>query len=140
MSCILTIIGEDLNPDGLIEAIDLTVHKVTKRGEQRFKTQPDRGLMPYTVVSYLASDAGLDNVEQQIIDAETYLVSNFEKLNLISQIAEVQYATLRFGVRHYVDKFGNDVYFPPSLMKLVGALGLSIELSSYTAEREIEEQ
>ena len=132
MSCHLSIIGEDFDPDAFLSASGLKVDKITYKGTPRFKTRADSELIPYSYVAMNTSLAYFDNFKKQVEETIIYLQDNYEKLKVIAQTPHVQYANLNFGV-YYEDKFMQNHLFTPELLKLCGELGLSIELSIYTA-------
>lgn len=132
MCCILSVIGEDFDPDAFLNISQLKVDKVTYKGTPRFKTRPDSELIPYSYVSVRTCEAGFDEFKKQEQETIQYLKNNYENLKVIAQTANVQYANLDFGV-NYQDKFSQCHYFTPELIKLCGELGLSIEISIYTA-------
>ena len=132
MSCHLSITGAEFNPDEFINKSGLSVDKITYKGTPRYKTRKDSELIPYSYVAVCTSKAGFNEFEQQITETIEYLKENYNKLKIIADTPNVEYADLHFGV-DYQDKFVQSHYFKPELLKLCGELGLSIEISVYTS-------
>lgn len=132
MSCHLSIFGADFDPDAFLSASGLKVDHITYKGAPRFKTRPDSERIPYSYVSVTTSRAGFNEFNRQVEETIEFLMANYSELEVIAKTPHVQYANLNFGV-NYEDKFAQNHVFTPELLKLCGELGLSIELSIYTA-------
>lgn len=133
MGCNLSIIGEDLDVDALETKLGLPGFHKNYKGVPRYRTKPEKEKLPYSYMSTAISDAGFDDMEQQVKDVISYLKQHFDTLKLVSGVKEVQYFNLGFGV-DYANKFCQSMYLPPELVRLAGELGMSIELSLYTSE------
>lgn len=131
MSCVLSIIGVDFDPDAFLLASKLNVEKVGHKGQPRYKTRPD-SMFPHSLVSVCTSKAGFDEFDQQVDETIEYLKSNYEQLKVIAQTENIQYAHIDFGV-NYMGKFMQTHHFPLELVKLCAELGLCIEVSVYTS-------
>lgn len=59
MSCMLNIIGEDLDIDVFLIRSKLSPHKKTYKGAPKFKTKPDGERIAYSVVTFKVSDGSL---------------------------------------------------------------------------------
>ncbi len=134
MGCNLSIIGEHLDVDALETKLGLPGFRKNYKGVPRYRTNPEKEELPYSYMSTAISDAGFDDLEQQVKDVISYLMQHFDTLKLVSGVKEVQYFNLDFGV-DYADKFYQSMYMPPKLVRLAGELGMSIEVSLYTSER-----
>jgi hypothetical protein len=139
MSCILSIIGKNLNVDVFIKESKLRPYKVVYKGEPKFKTKPTGEKKAYSGLMIQASKADFNDLNAQIKDTIRFLRRNKQKLQHISLTKEVQYATLDFGVDLRIDKkkvLTQSELFPSELLRLAGELDLDIELSIYPVDLE----
>ncbi len=137
MSCVLSIIGEDFDPDEFVKRSGVVPYKIVYKGNRRHGL-PHAPIMQYSFVSLIASDAEMDDVKTQIEETINYLKAEFSKLQHIKDTLGVQDANLHFGA-NYEYKFCNSFYFPTELIALAASLGLSIETSVYEANEDDEE-
>lgn len=135
MSCILRIIGEELDVDLLDAKLGLPTPKKIYKGQPRFKTKPEGEKIAHSELSFTASHAPFDNFNQQVEEVIEYLSKYYYQLKLLTETKGIEYATLDFGV-NYRYKFVQSHYFKPELVKLAGELGLSFEFSLYTSSGE----
>jgi len=134
MSCVLRIIGQDLDVDAFILKSKLKSSRKGYKGE--VVSPPKRKIrkLKYSWVSITTSDASFNAFKKQIKDTWQYLKKNKEKLAVISETKGIQYAVLDFGIYLKMDKElvrYQTKYFPEEFVKLCGELGLGIELSIY---------
>lgn len=132
MSCVLSFIGQDLDVDALDGKSGLGNGRKTYKGQPRFKTQPEGEKMPYSVLSFVVSNAGFDDFNQQVEDVIEYLRTHYQQMTLLAATKGIEFANLSFGV-NYQDKFVQSHSLTPELVKLAGELGLSIEVCVYTS-------
>lgn len=140
MSCILSIVGKQLDADALIAKIGFKEYKIAHKGVPKFQSKPDGDKLSHSSISVIISKAGFDNLKKQIKDTIKFLEKNQEKLRHIALTKEVQYATLDFGIDLRIDRkkvLTQTELLPAALLKLAGNLGLSIELSFYPVDLEI---
>lgn len=104
MSCILTIRGQNLDVNTFIQQSKLEPYKTFHRGEPRLRTKPDGEKHQFSGLSICTSTADFDKLQEQIQDTITFLRANKEKLRLISEANEVEYAVIDFGVELQIDK------------------------------------
>lgn len=139
MSCYFSVIGADFEPDKFIARTKLDYAQISYTGTPRFNSKPEKGKRNYSILSTKVSHAGFDDFNQQVKDAIEYLRVNYDKLKMIADTPGVDYANLDFGV-DYKYNFVQSHYFPPELVKLAGELGISFEISLYTAGDDEEEE
>ncbi len=134
MSCVLSIIGKELDIDSFVEKSKLSPHKKRYIGEAKSPNRPNGAKMMYSALSIEVSDADFTEFETQIKDAVKFLKSNKSKLKHVGLTKEIEYATLRFGIEMTIDKenvLSQSSFIPNELLKLAGNLNLSIEISLY---------
>lgn len=132
MSCILRIIGKELEPDQFVaELKNLRPHKISYKGQPKFKTKPDGKKLDHSSVSFVVSDAAFEDFRQQIIDATDFLKRYKDDLKTIAITPGIEYATLDFGVSLATDKFTMMGYFVPDMLRLMSDLGIGLEVSLY---------
>ena len=134
MSCILRIIGNELNLNDLLK-VNLIADTTWEKGTPRLKTKPDGKKHLHSGASYLASLADFDEFEQQISDSIKYLKQNNKLIQEIMSLPDVDEASLDFGINKR-DVIVQCDFFPLELIKIAGELGLGIELSQYPQAEE----
>ncbi|MBA2502738.1 MAG: hypothetical protein H0V27_07640 [Pyrinomonadaceae bacterium] len=82
-------------------------------------------------MNIIVSEADGDDLQQQIEDAVKFLEENMAEVEFLFRFAED--VSLDFGVWQR-GEFGHYCYFPPTLLRLAGGLGLGVELSVYVGE------
>ncbi len=139
MSCMLWIIGKDLDVDAFITKSKLRPFNKFYKGEPRFTTQPGGVKKTSSGLALVASIAGFNNFKKQLKDTAIFLEKNRKKLSYIIRTKEIQYAILDFGIDLRID--GKEVFYqseilPSKLLCLAGELGIDIELSIYPVNME----
>ena len=129
MSCVLRVIGEELNIEELLK-IDSNPDTYWKKGEPRLKTKPNEKKHLHSGAHYCVSEAEFNEFEKQKEDVIKYLNENEEKIESIQKLAGIESVFLDFGIEQR-DVFVQSDFFPPELIRLAGKLGLGIELSQY---------
>jgi hypothetical protein len=141
MSCILSIVGKELDVDGFIQKSGLEPYKTFYKGEPRLRTKPDGEKRAFSGLSIETSNADFNQLDVQISDTIAFLKANKEKLQHIVTTKEVDHATLDFGIELRID-YDRVVYqfdrFPAELLRLAGGLGIDLEISLYPASSEEE--
>jgi len=133
MSCYLSIIGEDLDVDTLVERISIPGFEKSYKGEL---ISPKRDAYSKTSCATIKiSDADFANFKQQVKDAEEFLRIHCKNLMAISDTDGVQYATIRFGSdsTSLIEKSVQSFYFPFALITICAELKISIETSIYNS-------
>jgi hypothetical protein len=137
MSCVLRIIGKDLDIDTLLAASNLVPYKKMRKGQPRSALKVDGKKMEHSGICIKVSDANFNEFSRQIEDAILYLQTNNKQLKIIASTKEVEFAILDFGVDLRIDN--NNVLLethrlPADLLALAGNLGISIEVSVYSRQ------
>lgn len=134
MSCILSIIGENLDVDAFVLKSSLAPYKRFYKGEPRIGTKPEGKKHTLSGLAIQTSSADFHELSVQIKDTITFLQSNKLKLQHIRATKEVQHATLDFAIELRIDhkkvvfQFER---FPADLLLLAGELGIDLEVSIY---------
>jgi len=131
MSCQLSFIGEDLDVDNLIELVRIPGFRKSYKGAL---FSPRRNLYSKTSsASIRIGDADFSNFKQQVKDAEEFLTLHSSNLKVISEIENIQYATISFGSdsTSLNEKGVQSFYFPIQLISICSILKISIETSIY---------
>ena len=129
MSCVLRVIGKELNVEELLK-IDSNPDTYWKKGEVKLKTKPTEKKHLHSGAHYCVSEAEFNEFEKQKKDVIRYLNKNEEKIKAIQKLSGIESIFLDFGIEQR-DVFVQSNFFPPELITLAGKLGLGIELSQY---------
>ncbi len=130
MSCILRIIGTNLDIDHVQSEVTIDIDTFWKKGEPRFAQMNDRKVHEKSGVTYLVSNAEFEEFEIQKTDAIAFMKRHFNELNKIHLLDGLESAVLDFGILMR-DVFIQSDVFPAELLFLAGQLGFDIELSQY---------
>lgn len=106
----------------------LMADSMWKKGEPRTnggKTHSTSG------VSFVASEADLDEFNIQVVDATQFLVENLAEISSLAEFSGVDHAMLDFGVSLYEDTVAMPCRLPPALVRLAASAGLGLEVSYY---------
>lgn len=131
MSCILSIIGTDLDIDTFVSRTKMSGFSKSYKADSISKVNPKK--RKYSFVSIKTSEASFADIESQIKDTIDFLSKYQDNLRLIASTPEVEYATIDFGVDSVIDEehLTQSFYFPINLIKICAELGIGIELSIY---------
>lgn len=138
MSAVIRAYGDAFDVDAFLTGCTLPVCAIKRRGEPVFpKSQPDGRRHERSGVHVLASDAGFDQFERQIVEATAFLRAEFDQVRRLVGWPGVHDATLDFGVERRDVAVQCDL-LPMELISAAGTLGLAIELSQYPAPEQHE--
>ena len=128
MSCLLRISGPSLDVQELLLTFALPFDRVWKKGEQRIvegRFHTDSG------VTFLVSDADLNEIDRQVLEATEYLTKNASVIEKMILFPGVQDAFLDFGVSIGEGYLSQSTYLPAKLIQLAAHAGIGIEISHY---------
>lgn len=128
MSCILNIIGVDLDVDTIIEHNNLEPDMISRKGERAFGKL--KRLNKWSCIGFIVSEAGFEQLDKQIKDTINYLNSNVDRFSFIKTEKSIQFANVHLGVTNEF-KWVQSFYFPTELLEICSKIGLSIGLSTY---------
>jgi len=133
--CVLRASGVEFDPYAFLKRSTLEPCHIFRRGEPR-PPRSQRGGASHTTsgVNFVVSNASRSDLPAQVADAERFLGAHRAELERLSQAPGVTNLTLDFPIRLRID--GTSVFaqydlFPASLVRLAGALGIALELSTY---------
>jgi len=137
MSCILKISGKDLNLDEFLAKIKMTPYRKVNKGEPLNRV--GKRISESSIAAFTTSDAGFDDIKDQIKETIMFLNDNKDNLSHILSTPEVEYAWIDFGVNSIIadDHLTQGFFFPFELIKLCGELGIAIELSTYKPDMQL---
>jgi len=130
MSCVLRIFGADLDIDALLPRLSFAPIVVFRRGEPvAGRGGPVRRVCG---ANFSVSDADLGDLARQIADARQFLQTHHLALEAIRAFAGVDAPTLDFAVAAGAKPIARSATFPADMLQTMGALGLALEISTYT--------
>ncbi|MEO8887131.1 MAG: DUF4279 domain-containing protein [Mucilaginibacter sp.] len=137
MSCVLSIIGEDLNVDAFVSKTKMKWDSVWYKGDVINRVNPKK--KKHSGVSIATSEADFDDVKTQITETIDFLIKRKENLIHIATTPGIQYVTINFGVDSVIDEdhLTQGFFFPPELIKICSELGIGIELSIYKPDMQV---
>jgi hypothetical protein len=134
MSCILSIIGENLDIDMFNEECRIPGFEKKYKGDLiSVRLQQTR---QFSELNLMLSPAGFDRFNEQLSDATRFLHEQQDKLKLIATFPGIDWATLSFGINSTVDhnSLAQTLYLPPAIVELCGLLKIGVELAMYHPE------
>ncbi len=137
MSCVLSIIGENLDIDTFISQTNIPGFNIKHKGDPI--TLVSNKKAKHSSASIITSDADFDDIKGQISDTINFLNKYRDNLKHIVNTPEIEYATINFGVDSIIDEAHliQSFYFTPELVKICGSLGIGIELSTYKEDMQL---
>jgi hypothetical protein len=123
---VLRISGADLDADALLRVVSLPVYDIRRAGEIGPLGRPYTG----TSIHVDVSTAEFSDLARQTDDAVRFLQRNQAGIREALGFPGVEDGRLDFAVNHR-DLAIDCKYLPPKLLKLVGDLGLGVEISVY---------
>lgn len=133
MSAVLRISGSDLDVDAALDVVDLEPCSVACRGKRKFPESDDyQTTFEQSCITYVVSDAGFDELPQQIADTICYLIQYGPTLERLLSTPGIDEACLCFGVAWADDDIAaQSETIPGSLIELAGHFRLSTTLTRY---------
>jgi len=137
MSCVLRIIGENLDVDTFVGKTNMAGFRKSYKGEliNKSKTRYAK----HSAASITTSDADFDDIKRQIDQTIDFLNYYKNNLSVIASTIGIEYATIDFGVDSIIDndRLTQSFYFNKDLIKICAALEIGIELSIYKQDMEV---
>jgi hypothetical protein len=135
MSCILRICGDTVDVESLMSGCSLAADNTWRKGERR---TVGRRAHSTSGVSFVASEADLDEFKAQVVDATQFLEENLADISRLAAFTGVEYALLDFGVSLYEDTVAISCHLPPALVRLAARASIGLEVSYYATSDEPE--
>lgn len=136
MGCVLRVSGEHLDIDALLQSQKLIPVITWRKGEERIlkgRFSANSG------ANFVVSDAEIEEVALQILDAESYLATNYDEISVLASGAGVTAATLDFAVATRPGFVTQTSTFSSAFLQHVARLGLGLAVSHYPTQDDIEE-
>jgi hypothetical protein len=131
MSCVIRLVGKNLDVDKLMAKSKLKPAAVFRKGEPKIKTNPKSKKNEVSGIAIDVSDAGFDDLDAQVQDAIKFLGKNKNEIKKFVRLAGAAgKPQLDFAIERRNVLFQTD-YLAPQLLMLAGNLGLGICLSQY---------
>lgn len=138
MSCMLRAGGGNFNADSFIASVPIIIDSMWRKGERRFPNSTiNEQINESSGIRIVASEASFSELPQQIEDVISFLQTNLENLKCLSSFPGVEWLLLDFGAEIYPPGWSSFT-FPPALLSLAGQAGISLCLSVYPTENEVE--
>lgn len=130
MSCILRVVGEELNVKELLK-INSKPDTYWVKGEPRLLSKPNSDKHIRSGAHYYLSEADFNEFELQKEDVIKYLIENEDEMKAIQELSGLDDVYLDFGIELRDVAIQSD-YLPPELIILAGKFGLGIRMSQFT--------
>ncbi len=127
---VVRIYGRDLDADALLRALPLVASAIHRKGEPVSPLRPGGAVCESSDVVLGVSSGKFSDLDQQVVDAERYLVAHREALLAARVFPGVEGLTIDFGVE-WKDTVTQTDSFPASLIALMGELRLALDVSHY---------
>jgi hypothetical protein len=134
MPCVLRVSGRALDVDALLSGVPLQADRFWRKGEPRSRIA--KGPHTDSGAAFLASNADLDALTQQVAEVTAFLESNLAAVSTLANFPGVEQATLDFGVALNVGSVALCSYLPPTLIRLAAQANVGIEVSTYVCNDE----
>jgi hypothetical protein len=134
MSCVLRAKGVGFAVDEFLAGSKLKAIAVFRRGEPRApEAQSEGPKLSASGFNVTASGADFSNLQVQIADAILFLEQNQDELARLAAFPGVEILSLDFGIEErYVA--AQSECFPPKLLRIMGNLGISLEVTLYPCQ------
>ncbi len=126
--CVLRAASIDFAVEEFLKTSTLQPCDVYRKGEPRGRSGK---LYEESGITVVVSETSGDELSLQIQDAIEFLEQNRTEIINLRHFVGSGGITLDFGIYHKEVFFVQNYYFPSSLLRLAGELGLGIELSIY---------
>jgi hypothetical protein len=136
MACILRASGADFDVGAFVATSALIPHSIWRRGEPRYpQARPDEERHATSGLRILASKAEFSDLALQIADAVEFLRQHRDAVRALAASEGVTSVLLDFGAEMSPPGWASFT-FPPELLSLAGAAGVSVCLSVYPVDVE----
>jgi hypothetical protein len=131
VSCILRARGSNFAVDDFLAGSTLTPVAVVRRGQPQWAKAPSGSPIPNESGFHaVASEADFSNLKMQIADAVRFVEQNQAELARLVAFPVVEKVSLDFGIEAR-DMAAQSERFPPTLLRVVGNLGIWLEFTLY---------
>ena len=135
MSCVLRAAGISFAVDEFLAGSTLKPIAIFRRGEPRLpESHPEGPKLSASGFHVVASEADFSNLQVQMADAIHFLEQNQAELTRLGAFPGVENLSLDFGIEER-DVAAQSERFPPNLLRIVGNLGIWLELTLYPCQK-----
>lgn len=127
MSCVLRAFGDKFKPANFFDDSPLQPDSVYEKRDPRRSEESD---LTFSGFNLTVSDATIDEIEIQILQAMSFLDEYEEELRRLGRFPGVEGVSIDFGIRWREVAAQTDA-FPPDLLWRAGALDISLEITHY---------
>lgn len=127
MSCVLRAFGESFNPKDFFDDSPLEPDSIYEKRDPRKPGEPDATFSGFNLT---VSDASIDEIEIQILQAMSFLDEHEDELRRLGRFDGVEEVSLDFSIRWREVAAQTDT-FPPDLLWRAGALDIALEITHY---------
>ncbi len=127
MSCVLRAFGDKFKPTDFFDDSPLEPDSVYEKRDPRKPEDPDATFSGFNLT---VSDATIDELEIQILQAMSFLDEYEEELRRLGRFPGVEDVSLDFGIR-WREVAAQTDSFPSDLLWRAGALDISLEITHY---------
>jgi hypothetical protein len=136
MSCVLNILGEDLDIDRFVEESGIHVFEKKYKGDIIPGHPSHIRKRKWSSLTLVISEAGFDDAALQIENTISFLESNKDKLKLIPTFKGIDSASINLGIDAVIDNYtlAQHLLLPIKLICICASLHIEIELSIYSKD------
>jgi hypothetical protein len=136
MSCILRVVGTDLDVDALAKSVPIVPYRIDRKGERwRPQSKVNFELSKRSGLHFDVGGSSDSDLAQQVAAAIGFLSTYFDPISIMMTSPGVDGGSLDFKVD--VEEYAMQCdYLPPELLRLAGSLNLGIEVSHYFVLRD----
>lgn len=139
MSCILRVSGSQLDVEALLTLIQIQPDRIWHRGEPRISSKPHGKCHEDSGVTFVASDANMDDFPSQLEDATKFLEDYGTQIAFIVAREDVEDVTLDFGIKLCEEMIHHDI-LTPRFLRSAALAGVAVGLSHYPCKNEPDHQ
>ena len=130
LSALIRVAGKDLNVEDLLERVQLDPDRVTKKSpNSREASSREREARDF--ITFYIEGTDLQPLQEQLPLIIQYLRTNQEQLRFLASEPSVEESVLAIGIAIPECAVSFTDRLPSELLKLVSALGFSLEISHY---------
>lgn len=129
--CVLRATGISFAVDEFLAASTLTPIAVFRRGQPQWAQAPPGSRIPNeSGFNAIASEADFSNLQGQVADAVRFVEQNQHELTRLVAFPGVERVSLDFVIEER-DVAAQSECFPPNLLRMVGNLGIWLDLTLF---------
>ena len=137
MSCVLSIVGENLDVDDFVKKTRMPGFDISYKGDSLGVSAHRK--KKFSGASIVTSSKDFDDLKGQIEDTARFLNEHKNNLKVIASTANIDHAIIDFGIDSIINEnqLTQTFRFPKDLIELCAELRLEIEVSIYKEDIQI---